>query len=526
MFEKEQNFFEFVYDLFYKFSQTRSGSNRVMFSRKSQYPIMKFSPELVVTIPLPRIQGNKYVFEGMVFDNTESGRRSLWCLFLATVYHLAAHAGVSRYSVYEQWQKNKTNELCTRVIDFIEDIAVEKYIAHTNPEVWESIKHINSKLILSQNDQEKKDVCNMQQDLKIYELDTEKKIEKIRKEIMEKRVNDEQKENALLLLANFLYRHRELLPKTILPYCEHHKDEYTIKIEEKTIDFELSGLFEDHIEKLDELWMINEQAKSRLIRRYRKHLKGLNFDTVIIPTGNLHNFVQIKEKILPMIRTIRQQIRLVVNVIDSPKIDQIGYVDMQMAIQAIASEGQSIDIFERDESRRAAEAWVILVDKSASMGLRFEQITEFVVCLSEAANELTGKTDAWALYGFDTNFQIIKDFNEKYDKEVQARIGSMEPGGLSLMPDAIELAYRILVEDPRERKYLFVITDGHPSGYERIQEQFSKVAKKIEMSDVTLIGIGVSKTITHIFRNSARSSDLRQLVAKFITAYKTAASDM
>ncbi len=524
MFEKEQNFFEFVYDVFYKFSQTRSDSNNVMFSRKLQYPVIKFSPELTIIIPLPRLHDDKYIFEGMVFDNTESGRSSLWCLFLATVYHLAAHACISRYSVYENWQKNKTKDLCMRIIDFIEDIAVEKYISHTDHEVWESIKHINSKLMLPQNDQEKNDICGTQCDLKLY-VDTEKKIEKIRKEIMEKRTDGGQKEN-VLLFADFLYRHRELLPKTILPYCEHNDEKRTIKNEEKPVEFELGGLFEAQVEKLDELWMINEQAKSRLVRRYRKHLKGLNFDAIIIPTGNLHDFVQVKERILPLLRRIRQQIRMIVNLVDNPKTDQIGYVDMQLAIQAIASEGQSTDIFERDEPRRVEEAWAILIDKSGSMGLRFDQIKEFVVCISESANELTGKSDAWALYSFDNNFQILKDFNEKYNREVQARIGSLKTGGLSLMPDAIELAYKILAEDPRERKFLFVITDGHPSGYEKIQERLSKVSKKIEMSGVILVGIGVSKTITRVFRNNARSSDLRQLVSKFITAYKTASSDV
>ena len=197
---------------------------------------------------------------------------------------------------------------------------------------------------------------------------------------------------------------------------------------------------------------------------------------------------------------------------------------MQMAIQAIAGEGQSQDIFERDELRRGEEAWVILVDKSASMRLRFEQIKEFTVCISESANDLTGKTDAWALYSFDSSFQILKDFKERYNREVQARIGSLENGGLSLLPDAIEFANRILSDDPRERKYLFVITDGNPSGYARIQEAFSKIVKKAEVSGTTLVAIGVSKGVTKRFRNSVKGSDMKQLVAKFITAYRTVAS--
>jgi uncharacterized protein YegL len=524
MFEKEQSFFEFVYDVFYKFSQTGSGNSKIIFSRKTQYPIIKFALEPEIVIPLPKIQDDKYVFEGVVFENTQNGRKSLWCLFLATIYHLAAHVGVSRYSIYEQWQKNKTDDLCLRIIDFIEDMEVEKFIIRTNPDVWENIRNINSKL-LSYDNQEKTYDCNHLRELKMCGLDIDTKIEKIKKEIMKKSVNQSQNETQLLF-AELLYRNRELLPKTILPYCEHHKDNYVIKVKENHIEFESSGLFEEQAETLDELWMINEQTKSRLLRRYRKHLKGLNFDAVIIPTGNLHDFTQVKERILPMLRRIKQQLRMITNLVDNPVTDQIGYVDMQLAIQAIASEGQSTDIFERDEPKRSEEAWAILVDKSASMGLRFDQIKEFVVCISESANELTGKSDAWALYSFDNNFQIIKDFNEKYNQEVKARIGSLETSGLSLMPDAIELTYRLLAEDPRERKYLFVITDGHPSGYERIQEQFTKVTKKIEMSGVTLVGIGVSKTIARVFRNNARSSDLRQLVSKFIIAYKTASSDM
>jgi uncharacterized protein YegL len=529
MIEKEQNFFEFVYDIFYKFAQTRPEDVSLTFSRKTQYPIMELTPELQITIPLPKKQQDgSYVFEGMVFEDSENGRRNLWCLFLATVYHMAAHAGVSIYSIYEQWRKNKTQDVCCRVIDFIEDVTVEKYIFHANSEVWENFKNISSKLVSSQKNQDKKHqkiVQGNKRDSKSYNFnDNQKTIEKIKNEIIEKRGGDYHKEK-MLSFADLLYKNRELLPKTILPYCEHHEYEQTIKTEKMGVEFEPHGeLFEENITRLYELWSINERAKNRLLRSYKKYLKGLNFDMIVIPPGNLHSFSKIKTKTLPMLRRIKQQIRMIANLTDDPKIDEIGYVDMQMAIQAIASEGQTRDIFERDELRRGEEAWVILVDKSASMKLRFNEIKEFTVCLSESANELTGKSDAWALYSFDNNFQILKDFKEKYNQEVQARIGGIENIGLSLLPDAIQLATRILDADPRERKYLFVITDGHPSGYERIQEQFSKVVKTTEISGIALVAIGISKAITGNFRNSAKGHDLRQLVAKFITAYRVAAT--
>ena len=299
-----------------------------------------------------------------------------------------------------------------------------------------------------------------------------------------------------------------------------------LRTEEKSPDLEPFGVFKENIEKLDAAWLIDEQLKFKLLRTYGKYLKGLNFDSVIIPQGDFHKFTQLKEKTLPLLRRIRQQLRMVANLVDEPKIDQIGYLNMQLAIQAIASEGQSTDIFERDEIRRVEEAWAIVIDKSASMSLRFDQIKEFAICVSESANELAGKPDAWALFSFDNNFQILKDFKEKYNHEVQARIGSLENNGLSLLPDALELTRRILANDPRERKYIFVITDGHSSGYERINQHLVKIAKKLDASDVSLIAIGVSKSTSKRFRNSVRgSSDLKQLVAKFITAYKTASSD-
>lgn len=515
--DKRPSFLDFVEDVFYAFSQVKPGSIEVIFSKRTQFPIIKFDPELEIVIPLPRKHDEKYVLEGMMFDNDHNGRKNLWCMFLATIYHLASHACVSRYSIYDQWRKNKTEDICLRVIDFIEDVAVERYISHTSPEIFENIKNINFKFM--QQIQATSSKSPAVYDLKISGFDNEEKIENIRTDLLNR-------QDDIISFADLLYKNRELLPKQNLPYCELYDTTQTLRVEEKSPDFEPFGVFKENIERLDELWLIDEQLKSKLLRTYGKYLKDLNFDSVVIPQGNFHNFTQLKENASPLLRRIRQQIRMVANLVDEPRTDQIGYLNMQLAIQAIASEGQSTDIFERDEIKRVEEAWAIVVDKSASMSLRFDQIKEFAVCVSESANELAGKSDAWALFSFDNNFQILKDFKEKYNHEVQARIGSLENNGLSLLPDALELTRRILSNDPRERKYIFVITDGHSSGYERINQHLTKIAKKLDASGISLIAIGVSKSTSKRFRNSIRgSSDLKQLVAKFITAYKTVSSD-
>jgi len=524
MIGKEPTFFDYVCDLFYKTAKCNPENIGLVFSKKVHYPIISLIPNVQITMPLPRLQNDKYAFQGMIFENTEVGRRNIWGLFLASIYHLAAHAAISDYFVYARWTKNKTEEVYWNVIDFIEDWMVEKYLFELEPSICKNIENINSCFMKCDADKETKSKKANENNLKTYyAMKKVQLIKKIKEEILKRRDGKTHKGN-IFQYADILYRNRDLLPQYTMPFCEHHADVQILKVEKSGVKFDVDEFFAEKITKLDELWEINEKSRTRILRSYKKHLKGLKFDSVIIPPGNLQNYTKMKSKTIPMLRRIRQQIRMISNLEDDPKIDELGYINMQHAIQAIASETRSGEIFERDELRRGEEAWTILVDSSASVKLKFDKIKEFTLCVAESASELTGRSDAWSLYAFDNNLSIIKDFKERYSDEVKARIGDLKNGGLSLLPDALEFASRVLSVDPRERKYIFIITDGHPSGYENIEERFAEVVKLIEMSDVVLIGIGLSKRITRCFRNSARGTDLKQLVSKFIVAYRSAAS--
>jgi hypothetical protein len=526
MIEKDQTFFDVVYDVFYKVANQTPENIRFLFSYEANYPLINFRPQLELTMPLPKIQDGNFIFEGMIFENSDKGRTALWGLFLASIYHLAAHAAVSKYHVYAQWCKKKTADICWKVIDFIEDIAVERYLSDNHPEIWKNMTQINSLILICEAPKAVKKTNNPNENSKLYCIgNDEKRIEKMKQEILLREIN-QSSEESILPYADSLYASRALIPENILPYVEHHKDEQFIKFEKKGIEFQADGLFEKNIALLNELWEEHEKEKLRLLRRYKKGLKGLNFDSVVIPSGDLHQFEELRIKILPMLRKMRQQIRMITNIEDDPKSDELGIVNMQFAIQAIASENTSMDIYDRDSLRRAEEAWLILVDSSASMKLKFDKIKEFAICIAEAATELTGKADAWGMYSFDNNFTVLKDFNERYNNEVKARIGSLKVGGLSLLPDALELCSRVLASDPRERKHIFILTDGHPSGYDQIDKRFAKIVKVIEMSSTSLIAVGLSKKMAHSFRNAVKGSDLKQLVSNFITAYRAVSLDM
>lgn len=519
--QREETFYEFSYKLFYGFARIKPEQVGLVFSRDMVYPQIDLGSHPQVSVPLPKLIGGKYAFEGMLFDNTDQGRTSLWCLFLITIYHMAAHAAVSSYARYSEWQKNKDCDVSWRAIDFIEDLRVRRYILQSNAELACSIERMEADI--AEHMQEKRLVGHNLGKNHRYIKDDMQKMDTVRERILVSHEND----TGLVRTADFLYSNQSLLASTpLLPHQEHHKQHFFIKFEKIGPNLEPTGMLSEQVKKISTLWQVDEREKSRLFRRYQKLFKNLNFDRVIVPVGHLRNFMQIKSDNVSLLRKIRQQ-TLTLNLNDDSKICEIGHVDLQMAVQAIASEGITNEIFEHDELRRGEEAWVILIDTSASMRLRFDKIKEFLVCIAESANDLTGKSDAWALYGFDNNFQILKDFREKYTTEIQARIGGLRTGGLSFLPDAIEVAMRVLATDPRDRKHIFVITDGHPSGYDKIQDAFSRTVKKAEIYGISLVAIGVSKTVTRVFKNSVRGSDLKQMISRFITVYRTvSASDM
>jgi hypothetical protein len=521
--QKEENFYEFAYKIFYKFSRTKPEQVGLVFSRDIVYPTLEFNSHLQASIPLPRRIDKKYAFEGMLFENNDIEMTSMWSLFLATLYHMAAHAAVSSYSEYEEWKNNKTGDLCWQVIDYVEDVKVRKYITNSDGELWRNIERIESRL--AESLQTKKPARKaLIKNSQYYEKD-KKKLVVIKDRIL---ASIENNDKSTIGLANFLYSNQILLSEDpLLPCHEHRKHHEFLKFDKIGPNLEPFGEFEEEAKMLYELWQKDEITKEKILGRYKKHLASLNFDKIVVPAGDLHRFAQMKADKLSLIRRIHQQ-TIVFNLMDDSKICETGFLDMQMAIQAISMEGATNEVFENDELRRGEEAWVILIDNSASMRLRFAQIKEFVVCLTESASVLTKKDDAWALYSFDNNFQILKDFRERYNQEVQARVGALQTGGLSLLPDAIELSAKLLAADPRDRKHIFVVTDGHPSGYERIQEAFSKAVTKTDIYGISLVAIGVSNGVTRIFKNSVRGSDLNRLVSKFISVYRTVSvsSDM
>src|SRR5712692_1353055 len=204
---QEGDFYEFVYKTFYGFADVKPEDVGLVFSKDNRYPLIESIQDPVMVMPIPKLVDDKCVYEGMVFENTPERRRDMWFLFLATLYHLSAHAAVTSYSKYGKWRKNKTAETCWQVIDFIEDISADRYLYHKDKDVWKNIHEIETKILNEQNTGSK----NQKEKQKRFQDATENvQISNFRNEIIES-IGTKEYEEKLLSVANGLYKDRELL---------------------------------------------------------------------------------------------------------------------------------------------------------------------------------------------------------------------------------------------------------------------------------------------------------------------------
>ncbi len=511
----QQTFLDIIYKIFYDTSQRDITDVRLLLSEKFSFPSIEFEPKIEVKIPIPKKTDNGITYSGYYFNDSPQEQIVAWGIFLATVYHLAAHVAVSDYSLYSNWVRNKTPRIFWKVIDFIEDDAVKRYLSSTNPDVWENISEISHK-------QPKYNKFNKMESRYALKVGS-KTIGGIKQEMNKEPLLcfDKKHQNNLLGWASELYKNQQMLYEVAPDYYEQRNLNQLLVFKKNNIEFSPSGKFQTTIKKLNFLYYEEKERLRNILHKIRKDVFGLNFDEIILPIEDIYEYFKLKEKNKKMIKKIREQIRSVYNNSEDPQTNFYGEIDMELAIQAIASNSEKYaEVFNKTEEQRIEETWSILIDNSASLRLRFKQVKDFMLCLAEASEELTGPSGSWGLYSYDQKFSILKDHKGKYNQDVKARIGGLYSGGLSYTPDAILLAGRMLARTPADIKHLFVFTDDYPTGVWNYDKKVYLAIKETERTGIEVIGIGLSSNITKYFTESCWGVDIRDLVDKFVKIYR------
>ena len=515
----QQTFLDIIYKIFYDTAQRDFKDVRLLLSEKFSFPSIEFEPKIEIKIPIPKKTNGGVIYSGYFFRDSSEELTSAWGLFLATVYHLAAHVAVSDYSLYNNWAKNKTPRIFWKVIDFIEDEAVERYLLSTNTDIWNNLSEIKK----SYERYHKDDIIKSQYVLKIGS----KKLNSIRQEMSNESLLhfDKEHENHILGWASELYKNHQVLNEKSPFYYEQHNSNQSLILKKNKIESFPSGKFQSTINKLNFLYHEEKDRIEDILHKMRKEVTGLNFDEIDLPSEDIYEYFKLREKNKKIIKKIREQIRTVYNNSEDPQTNFYGEIDMELAIQAISSNSEKYaEVFNKTEEQRIEETWAILVDNSASLRLRFEEVKDFMLCLAEASEELTGPSGSWGLYSYDQKFSILKDHKGKYNQDVKARLGGLHSGGLSYTPDAILLAGRMLARNPADLKFLYVFTDDFPTGLWNYDQKLSLAIKEVERMGVEIIGIGLSSNISKYFSDSCWGINIRDLVDKFVRIYRIKSS--
>ena len=224
-------------------------------------------------------------------------------------------------------------------------------------------------------------------------------------------------------------------------------------------------------------------------------------------------------------RRLLDSLRVAQDALDEDPGKEMGQLDMTAVIQAISSKKPVTDVFCKDEYLSKSFAWSIILDASASMQVKDEKARALAICVAEATKELLMDPGSWTFFAFSDKFYVLKDSTEAYTRQVRARIGGIKFGGLTYMPDAIQLAGKILTHRYDEQRVLVVISDGWPYGYPDIYPALTESIDNLLKKGVIIIGIGVETDRMRVFfKLNAAAYTQQDLIKQFAKIFVNASA--
>jgi nitric oxide reductase activation protein len=530
----------------------------------------------VVCLPKPSKRGEDEIcFQGMVLNRQEAyHRKVIWRLFKAAVFHLSAHVAVSDFKLYDEWAKGKDINLASFAASLVEDALVSAYLKAEWPNLRHDIAHANA---LSYNGMQPlrasrgRAFPTMAETQLLFHVGmtksgiSEKNLENVRticslaKEIEGQALRalskqNESEDEPLSIPALVPQEDRQSIATRILKilagcgestavpsllYTECYGDNMTYgnsppdesevqdvlqhlsdtptKESLSTVDTERGErALESEICQVFSAWEARERKERKILLNYQPLLEETNFHSTEFPHEDYVAYLRNRTLLSSPIRRVMQKLRLLRNVTGEDFKHETGLVDLQEAIQVVASKSRRTDIFVREELQSSEQAWAILIDASYSLNLAMGTVQGVALSLGEVAKRLILDQRAWGMFGFNNRFYIVKDFTENFTAISQARIGGLDHSGLTYLPDGILVAGSMLRRRAEQAKVLIVVSDFFPSGYQGIERRLAEVVRQVERTGVAVIGIGVrSRAVRDYFRFNCTVYTPYDLMKKF-----------
>jgi Mg-chelatase subunit ChlD len=496
----------------------------IFFLEEQYFPKIEYEPRMTVYFPIPRQMQGLEIIQGCAFENLETYQHTIFGMIFASVCHAAGHAKVTNFNKYKKWMKGKNKKRAFETFEFIEDIRVDEFLKNEFPEYHTEIKKIEDYFnILNKKRDLKNDKKNSK---KIFSNKFVTDIKSQRTKLQERILNlDPDDEEKFIKIADTIYESSNILTDHRLPFADHYSHPKRIEKWNENIQITTEGQFRTAIDRLCDVWEGQLKRRYKVRKKYGGITEDLEFDKIDFAQENIGEYLRLKNATHLFLKKMSSQMKMTPNVMDEGMMEDMGMLQMQAAIQAVAAQNNYMQIFEQDDYRRVEEEWAIVVDTSSSMRLKFDEMKKFAICLGEAANEVNSKNGKWGFFTFNNNFTIIKDHYENFDQHSKSRIGGIEVKGLSFIADAVKLCSRILDRENIERRYIFLITDGQALGTYEADKKMIEAVEAARKKGISVVAIGMPTGVSKVFSLCMPYEGLRKTVARFLGAYTLLAGD-
>jgi len=556
------NFFDFSWSTALRTSKKTHNELKILLHDDLRYPYLgKDSRGFVFHLVKPKKLNENHVdFQGLKFNlQSPVHKKIIWYTFKASVYHLSLHLCTSDFSIYSRWARGRRSNLSIFTISLLEDAIIANHLKRSFKWMLPEVAYANTVSFLRIKDL--KELPNDMSRIMVSVLlnstlgkvkgflndEMHADVEAIASILHKMGMNPtvDERMDAATKIYDAVSVYGEAFEVPSLLYTESHgtndlfynqcipKEEEIQQLltetttaldpeikDEQQLKTVLQSLKESEAQQALTAWKEYENLKLKILKDYVEIGKDTRFEDFEFPIEDYTEFQRRREILGGPIRRILYRLRLLKNIGGEDFRQESGFVDLQEAIQVIASKSQRTDIFTREELQTREDAWSILIDASHSLNMFKGEVRGIALCLAEVAKMLILDQNCWGMYAFNNKFYVIKDFSEKYDARVRARIGGLTHGGFTYLPDAVLLAAQALTKRLEEARVLVVVSDFFPAGYENAEEKLKENIKKIERMGVGVIGIGVnSRAVKQYIRTSCVVEGPYDLMKKFTKVF-------
>ena len=268
-----------------------------------------------------------------------------------------------------------------------------------------------------------------------------------------------------------------------------------------------------------------KQREEKILSKINPHVALTRFKSVSIPEEDYTQYLRARSLVQGASRRLIDVLRSAFDYLYEDSRQEVGELDLTSVIQSLASNKPATDVFVLDEYLKSSFAWSLIFDVSNSMQVKGEYGRALAIAVAEAANELMTDPTSWTFFAFSDKLYILKDSTESYSIRVRARIGGLKFEGLTYIPDAIQIAGKMLAKRFEEQRFLIVISDGWPYGYPNMSLALKECVDDLLKKGVIVIGIGVeTERMGNFFKLHVSVYTQKDLINKFGSVYANASA--